>query len=117
MRYYNRTLSQDLWGINKLGFRQIVSLVQWLPVDAALWRSNKTAWGNTEELLATLIEVNDAQLRAFIQANSKPNSKKLEPIKIERPYENNAKSAKKHTTLKEMINLGGIPVKNIKGGE
>jgi hypothetical protein len=64
-----------------------------------------------------LIEVNDAQLRAFIQANSKPNSKKIEPIKIERPYENNAKTPKKHTTLREIINLGNIPVKKTRDGE
>jgi len=111
-------LADDLWGTNKLSIRKIFNLLKWLPVDAALWRSNKTAWTTTDELLATLIEVNDAQLRAFIQANSKPNSKKIDPIVIERPNGTDAKESKKRTSLKEIINTGSIPVKKVNlGGE
>ena len=118
IRFYNRSLQNDLWGKEKISIRKIFNLLKWLPPDAAIWRSNKTAWTNTDELLATLIEVNDAQLRVFIQANSKPNSKKLEPIVIERPNGTNAKQSKKRTSLKEIINTGNIPVRKTDiGGE
>lgn len=46
-----------------------------------------TEWRNTEELLATLIEVIDYGNRLFIMANSKKGARHPKPIKVIRPYQ------------------------------
>jgi hypothetical protein len=114
-RYYGRSLKQDLWGVNYIGVREISHMVKWLPSEAAVWRDAGTSWSTENELQATTVEMLDAILRVYIQAHSKPNSKKPKPIKIPRPYE---KQEKKRTSIGEML-ANGLTVKKIKneGGD
>jgi hypothetical protein len=90
-------------------------MVKWLPSEAAVWRDAGTSWSTENELQATTVEMLDAILRVYIQAHSKPNSKKPKPIKIPRPYE---KQEKKRTSIGEML-ANGLTVKKIKneGGD
>jgi hypothetical protein len=112
-RFYQRDLAKDLWGIEPLGTRKIANLIKWLPPEAAIWRSNETAWDTQTELQATTIEILDAILRTYLQVHSKPNSKKPKPIKIPRPWEKTEKEAKRGTTLNKLLSEG-LKVKKIK---
>lgn len=67
--------------------RRLFSLVKGLGPGSALLRAQDPAqgtWGNTEELLASLIEVVDLSNRLFYTANYKGPA--LKPIKVKRPY-------------------------------
>lgn len=116
VRYYNRSLADDLWGPQAIGYRRIAGMIRWLPPEAALWRSNKTSWTIDNELQATTIETLDALLRAYIQAHSKPNSRKPTPIQIPRPWDKAEKSSKRGTTLTTLLSEG-VKIRKAKGGE
>lgn len=92
-------------------------MLKHLPTDSALWRYTGQSWDMSNELQASTIEVLDALLRAFIQANSKPNSKKPQPIKIPRPWEHSNKQGKKGTSIKELLGHGLKVNRIAKGGE
>lgn len=114
-RVYGRSLADDLYGPGRIGFRRFCSLLEWLPADAALWRSAKTSWTDERELLATQIEVVDGLRRAFIMAHSKKGTKPPEPIKIPRPWDT-AKRARSGTRLNELIREMRLPVKHVESG-
>jgi hypothetical protein len=105
-RFYGRSLKHDLWGTTNLGAREIVQMMRWLPPEAAIWRSAGTSWSTENELQATTVEMLDALLRTYIQANSKPNSKKPTPLRIPRPWDKAEKQAARRTTLGEMLGNG-----------
>jgi hypothetical protein len=105
-RFYGRSLKHDLWGKESLGAREIISMIRWLPPEAAFWRSAGTSWTTDNELQATTIEMLDALLRTYIQANSKPNAKKPSPMRIPRPWDKAEKKQQRGTSIGEMIGNG-----------
>ena len=111
-RVYSRSLADDLYGPDRIGFRRFCSLLEWLPPDAALWHSTKTSWTDERELLATQIEVVDGLRRAFIMAHSKKGTKPPEPVKIPRPWDS-AKRGPRGTRLNELIREMRLPVKHV----
>ena len=56
-------------------------------VKAVGERERALSWGQSEELLATLIEVTHAHYQSFIQVNSKKGSNAGKPLRIPRPYD------------------------------
>ena len=52
-------------------------------------------WSNTDELLATLIELIDAWRLMWMQANTKKGARLPEPVRITRPYERNTKQVER----------------------
>ena len=110
-RFYGRSLGADLYGPDALGARRILSLFSWLPPEAALWRSAKTAWTDERELLATQIEVLDALRRAFIVAHSKQGTRPPEAIRIPRPWQREEKAKGRGTRLGELIREFRVPVR------
>lgn len=92
-------------------------MIKWLPPESAMWRSLGTSWTTDNELQAVTVEMLDAFIKLYIQANSKPNAnKKQKPLHIPRPWEKNDKTEKRSTSIKEMISKG-LPVKKVKGGD
>jgi hypothetical protein len=116
-RVYNRDLGADLYGPNRIGARKILSLVEWLPPDAAVWRSMKNSWTDERELLATQIEVLDGLRRAFLMAHSKPGTRPPEPIRIPRPWQTGDKGKKRGTRLNDLIREMRLPVRHDTGKE
>lgn len=85
------------------------NLIGWLPPEAALWRSAGTSWDVKTELAATTVELLDSLLIAFVQANSKKR-KKMEPVKIPRPWTSDAAGKTGGTTLGELLGKSGMRV-------
>lgn len=86
--HYGLDLREVLWGKRPTGVRRVLSLVNGLPMQGAVYRSaatNGQYWTTTEELLATLIELTDLTNRLFYGANSGKGSKVWEPLQINRP--------------------------------
>jgi hypothetical protein len=119
-RFYGRDFRADLYGPEALGARRVLALVEWLPPDAALWRSAKTSWSDERELAAVQIEVIDALRRAFIMAHSKQGSRPPEAVRIPRPWEKAEKRAGRGTRLRDLIREFRVPVrvpgKEVSGG-
>lgn len=111
-RFYGRNLGADLYGPAAIGARRVLSLFEWLPPEAALWRSAKTAWTDERELLATQIEVIDALRRAFIVAHSKQGTRPPEPVRIPRPWQKAEKPGGRGTRLTELIREFRVPVRS-----
>lgn len=105
-----------MYGPAPVSARKVASLIRWLPPDAALWRSLGTAWDTRTELAALTVEMLDAQLRAFVQANSKKGTPAHPPMHIPRPWEAPEKAARRGTGLSELI--GNVPVRaSTSGGQ
>ena len=94
-----------------MGLRRLLSFMQWLPPDAAVWRSTGTAWDANTELQAVTVEMLDAVLRAYTQVHSKKGSRPPKPLEIPRPWKRTAKPARSGTSLSELMRAGGVPVR------
>ena len=92
-------------------------MIRWLPPEAALWRSTGESWSTDNEFQAVTIEMLDTFIKLYIQAHSKPNSRKLKPLHIPRPWDKSEKTPKKSTSLNELISKGIKVHKAKKGGE
>lgn len=114
-------LTEALWGEQAVGSRRLQSLISGLPPTSALARDMNpdtigSDWGNTQELLATALELIDVGNRQFVMANSKKGAKAPKPIKIARPWEIK-KEPKRPATASEISELmGGVPPIIGKGG-
>jgi hypothetical protein len=111
-RFYGRDLGADLYGPGALGFRRFSSLLEWLPPEAALWRSTKTSWSEERELLALQVEMVDSLRRAFILANSKKGARQPDPVRIPRPWDKSAKRERRGTRLNDLIREMKLPVRH-----
>jgi hypothetical protein len=65
-------------------------------------------WGHEEELLAVLCELVDRHDRHYVSAHRKDGKAPGEPLRVNRPYDT---EAKKGTTLSELISLAGPAAK------
>lgn len=74
-----------MWGKDRLSVRKIYGLIANLGPDTATVRNVTKGWGNTEELLATLIEVVDVGNIQNLAANGVKQSGLPKPIQINRP--------------------------------
>jgi hypothetical protein len=73
-----------------VGVRRVRALIRGLPTDAAFVRSQlgpTAAWTNDSEMLASLVELTHANLRA--KAGKKAGN--IPPLRIPRPYDRRAK--------------------------
>jgi len=85
-REYGIDLREALYGEDRIGGRRLTALINGLSLDSATMRkvnSGGDEWGNTEELLATLIEIIDLSNRMFFQANFEGSV--WEPVQVPRP--------------------------------
>lgn len=64
-------------------------------------------WSNTDELLATLIELLDGWRIMWMRANTKKGAKVPEPVKITRPHERADQTAPKMSPGEMMRRLRG----------
>jgi hypothetical protein len=89
-RFYHLRLSSELWGPNPMTAREVSVLIRTLPAEAALISRDLVPehrnWGNTEELLALLIEQEHATWRLLLQVHSKEGAEIPEPLRIPRPW-------------------------------
>lgn len=115
-RFYGLDLYQEVYGPHPISARRFVALTRWLPEEAAVWRSTKTAWSTETELQAVLIEVLDSFRRLYLQAHSKKGAKLPDPISIPRPYKTKTESRKSGTTLGEMLAMTKLPVRRRQAG-
>lgn len=96
-REYGLDLREVVFGPSPWGARRLWVRVKHLPPKSALAREinpEGAAWGNVEELLATLVEVVDWGNRNFHAVHSKRRTK-ITPIKIPRPKRRASKAGKK----------------------
>jgi hypothetical protein len=104
-RYYQKDLGEELY-VRNTPARRILSLVQWLPPDAALWRSMGNSWSTDQELLALNAELLDSLRRLYLQAHSKPGARLPDPLHIPRPGDRETPQRPRGTTYKEMLRMG-----------
>jgi hypothetical protein len=86
--HYGLDLRMVLWGPEPIGVRRVYALVSGLPLDGTAARSllyGGRAWSNTDELLATLVEMLDFNNRMTFAANVKKGTRIWEPVEINRP--------------------------------
>lgn len=87
--FYGLTLAEALWGRDAISGRYLRSLVSSLPLTGAVGHAlddpRATGWGNTEELLAALIETVDSGNRLYFRANTKRGTRQPDPITVPRP--------------------------------
>lgn len=89
-RYYTMDLRDVCWGSGRIGVRRISALVGSLPRDSATVRAldpygSGAGWSNSEELLASIIEVIDHGNRLLFAVHKQKSAKVPKPIKITRP--------------------------------
>ena len=65
------------------GVRRVLALVTGLPLEAAVWRQERPQWTTEHELLATVAEVIDGDLRAVYGALG--GRVRGKPLRIEHP--------------------------------
>lgn len=104
-RYYQLDLTRELY-TNDIPARRVEALVQWLPPEAATWRSMGRAWTTDQELAAITIEMLDSLRRLYIQAHTKQGAKQPDPIHIPRPWDQEKPAPRRGTTLQEMLRMG-----------
>lgn len=87
-------------------------MLRWLPPDAALWRSQGSAWGMETELLAVQTEILDALLTSYARVHSKKGSSpKKDPLRIPRPWDRAAdERSRQGTTLGELLAKSGMRI-------
>lgn len=86
---YGIDLRQACYGPERIGVRRLHAFVYGLPKDSSTFRAldpNK-GWTQTDELIASLIQVVDEGNRLFLAANVKQGTRLPEPIQIRRPWE------------------------------
>lgn len=68
-------------------------------------------WRNAEEMLATIAELIHDQTLLLMKVNSKKGTKLPKALKIERPWQVEAKKNKprRNATTEEMIAIFGVP--------
>jgi len=100
-----------------MGVRELLSLVKWLPNDAAVWKKNKSSWSNMEELQAQTVEMLDIIFISYLGANTKKGFQLPKPIHIPRPWElqKDDKERNSGTTIGELVNSIKVPIKVDKG--
>lgn len=84
------------------------ALIEGLPPESALYRAHTKGWTQTDELLATLIQVVDQSNRLFVQVHSKPNSAVPPPIEIRRPWEPEPEAQPKPSTADDVKRVFGL---------
>lgn len=86
--------------------RRLIALINGLPPGGALHRSIDPArvdWSQTDELLATLVEVVDIGNRDFAAVHSDKGSPPRKPIRVPRPgHEAEPAPARRQATPEEM---------------
>jgi hypothetical protein len=101
-----------VFGETPMSAGRLWALVKHLPPGSALAREidpQGSQWGNTEELLATLVEITDWGNRNFAAVHAK-NRKHITPIKIPRPKKPTApgkKKPKKQSEPEQMLSFFG----------
>ena len=65
-----------------------------LATQRAVTERDRDRWTQDTELAAIQVEVTHSLLRAFVQANAKKGSQKMEPLRIPRPHDAEAKPVK-----------------------
>ncbi len=100
-RHYHLELAELVFGGESVPLRRLRNLIVHLPPDSAFVRTvtprlppAPAPWSTGDELLALVAELVDANTRAFVVANSKPNATAPKPLRIPRPDDTGATKAK-----------------------
>lgn len=92
LRFYGLDLQRDL-GTDRLSWRRLGVLLEHLPPTSSTVRAvggERTEWGYTEHLLATVVDLLAQANYLFVAANSKTKPTPPEPLK--RPGERKKKT-------------------------
>lgn len=77
-----------MWGDDPAGARRLWALLRALPPEAAVWRETapeSAGWDLHAQLLASMVEFQQADYLAFLQANSKKGARVPKLQRIPRP--------------------------------
>lgn len=83
---YNLELAECLWGKDKISARRLVVLISQLGSDTGTAKYFTKGWDMTQELLATLIELQSVSRLEFLAANGVKQGQLPRPIQVTRPY-------------------------------
>lgn len=89
-RYYSIDLPRSIWSDDPpLSGRKLAVLIAGLPADSKFVRdlSPPHRWGNTEELLAALVEHTSATNALLFNINRPKGASLQKPIHVPRPWE------------------------------